>query len=50
MTEKDFEPIRSTSIAVAKWIGKTLGLPRKYIEEITRLAKVESKKERRRCI
>jgi len=45
MTEKDFEPIHSTSIAVAKWIGKTLGLPRKYIEEITRLAKVESKKK-----
>jgi len=45
MTKKDFEPIHSTSIAVAKWIGKTLGLPRKYIEEITRLAKVESKKK-----
>ena len=45
MTEKDFEPIRSASIAVAKWIGKTLGLPRKYIEEITSLAKVESKKK-----
>ena len=45
MTEKDFEPIRSAPIAVAKWIGKTLGLPRKYIEEITRLAKVESKKK-----
>jgi len=45
MTEKDFEPLHSTSIAVAKWIGKTLGLPRKYIEEITRLAKVESKKK-----
>jgi len=28
MTEKDFEPNRTTSIAVAKWIGKTLGLPR----------------------
>ena len=45
MTEKDFEPIHSTSVAVAKWIGKTLGLPRKYIEEITRLANVESKKK-----
>jgi len=45
MTEKDFEPIHSTSIAVAILIGKTLGLPRKYIEEITRLAKVESKKK-----
>ena len=45
MTEKDFEPIHSVPIAVAKWIGKTLGLPRKYIEEITRSAKVESKKK-----
>jgi len=45
MTEKDFESIHSAPIAVAKWIGKTLGLPRKYIEEITRLAKVESKKK-----
>jgi len=45
MAEKDFEPIHSASIGVAKWIGKTLGLPRKYIEEITRLAKVESKKK-----
>jgi len=45
MTEKDFEPIHSASIGVAKWIGKTMGLPRKYIEEITRLAKVESKKK-----
>jgi len=45
MTEKDFEALRSVSTPVAKWIGKTLGLPRKYIEEITRLAKVESKKK-----
>ena len=45
MTDKDFEVIRSTSIPVAKWVGKTLGLPRKYAEEITRLAKVESKKK-----
>ena len=45
MAEKDFEAIRSESTPVAKWIGKTLGLPRKYIEEITRLAKVESKKK-----
>ena len=45
MTDKDFEVIRSTSIPVAKWVGKTLGLPRKYAEEITRLANVESKKK-----
>ena len=41
MTEKDFEDIQSTPTPVAKWVGKTLGLPRKYAEEITRLAKVE---------
>jgi len=45
MTEKDFEDIQSTPTPVAKWVGKTLGLPRKYAEEITRLAKVESKKK-----
>ena len=45
ITAKDFEGIQSTSIPVAKWIGKTLGLPRKYVENITRLAKVESKKK-----
>ncbi len=44
MTEKDFGEIRFTSTPVAKWIGRTLGLPRKYAEEITRLANVESKK------
>jgi len=45
MTEKDFDDIQSTPTPVAKWVGKTLGLPRKYAEEITRLAKVESKKK-----
>ena len=45
MTEKDFEDLQSTPTPVAKWVGKTLGLPRKYAEEITRLAKVESKKK-----
>ena len=45
MTEKDFEDVQSTPTPVAKWVGKTLGLPRKYAEEITRLAKVESKKK-----
>jgi len=44
MTEKDFGEIRFTSTPVARWIGRTLGLPRKYAEEITRLANVESKK------
>ena len=44
MTETDLGEVRFTSTPVAKWIGRTLGLPRKYVEEITRLSNVESKK------
>ncbi len=44
MTEADLGEVRFTSTPVAKWIGRTLGLPRKYVEEITRLSNVESKK------
>ena len=44
MTETDLGEVRVTSTPVAKWIGRTLGLPRKYVEEITRLSNVESKK------
>ena len=44
MTESYLGEFRFTSTPVAKWIGRTLGLPRKYVEEITRLSNVESKK------
>lgn len=43
MTQKDLENIRSSQIPAAKWVGRTLGLPTKYVEEIFRLAKIDSK-------
>ncbi len=43
MSLEDFGEMRFTSTPVAKWIGRTLGLPRRYAEEITRLAKIEKK-------
>jgi predicted ribosome quality control (RQC) complex YloA/Tae2 family protein len=43
MTLKDLEGILSATIPVAKWIGRTLGLPSKYAEEICRISKINSK-------
>lgn len=41
ITEKDLLEILSISIPVVRWIGRTLGLPAKYAEEIVRLANVD---------
>ncbi len=41
--QKDLEGILSSQIQVSKWIGKTLGLPTKYVEYICKLAGVNSK-------
>jgi len=43
MTQKDLEEILSSSMPTAKWIGRTLGLPTKYAEEICRMSKIDSK-------
>ena len=43
MTQNDLEGILSATIPVAKWIGRTLGLPSKYAEEICRRSKIDSK-------
>jgi predicted ribosome quality control (RQC) complex YloA/Tae2 family protein len=41
--QKDLEGILSSDIQVSKWIGRTLGLPTKYVEYICKLAEVNSK-------
>lgn len=41
--QKDLEGILSSDIQVSKWIGRTLGLPTKYVEYICKLAEVDSK-------
>ncbi len=43
LTLKDIEGILSSSIYAAKWIGRTLGLPTKYAEEICKKAQIDSK-------
>lgn len=41
--QKDLEGILSSEIQVSKWIGRTLGLPTKYVEYICKLAGIDSK-------
>ncbi len=41
MTLKDLMDIKSVSTATVRWIGRTLGLPTKYAEEIMKLANID---------
>jgi len=41
ITRNDIEQIRTVQTAVARWIGRTLGLPTKYAEEIARIAGID---------
>ena len=41
VTQKDLAEIKSVSTVVVRWIGRTLGLPTKYAEEITRIAGID---------
>lgn len=44
MSEQDFKDLKITDLASAKWVGRTLGLPKKYVEAIFKLANVDPKK------
>jgi len=44
VTKKNFEEILSAP-SVGKWVGRTLGLPSKYVEEISNLAKIDPKEK-----
>lgn len=41
VTQKDLAEIKSVSTAAVRWIGRTLGLPTKYAEEVMRAAKID---------
>ncbi len=43
LKENDLKEILSGSVSSAKLIGRKLGLPTKYVEEIFRIAKIDSK-------
>ncbi len=44
ISESDFEDLKTTDLVSAKWVGRTLGLPKKYVEGIFEIASIDSKK------
>ncbi len=44
ISESDFDEVRTSDLVCVKWIGRTLGLPKKYAEGIFEIAKIDSKK------
>ena len=45
ISELDFEDLKTTDLVSGKWFGRTLGLPKKYVEGIFEIAAVDSKKD-----
>ena len=43
-TQNDLEEMRSTSTAAVRWIGRTLGLPSKYAEEVMRASGIDGQR------
>jgi len=44
ISESDFDDLKTTDLVSAKWVGRTLGLPKKYVEGIFQIADIDSKK------
>ncbi|AJW69712.1 ribosome rescue protein RqcH [Nitrosopumilus adriaticus] len=44
LSESDFDDLKTTELICAKWFGRTLGLPKKYVEGIFETANVDGKK------
>ena len=42
--ETDFDELKTTDIVAAKWFGRTLGLPKKYVEAVFEISQVDGKK------
>ncbi|MEK6866119.1 MAG: NFACT family protein, partial [Thermoproteota archaeon] len=43
ITESDFEELKTSDLAAAKWLGRTLGLPKKYVEGIFEMSDIDAK-------
>jgi len=41
--ESDFADLKKTDLIAGKWLGRTLGLPKKYVEGIFEIANIDSK-------
>ena len=43
ITESDFEELKISDLPAAKWLGRTLGLPKKYVEGIFEISDIDAK-------
>ncbi len=44
LKESDFDELKTTDLLAAKWFGRTLGLPKKYVEAVFEIAEIDGKK------
>ena len=44
IVQSDFDELKTTDLVAAKWFGRTLGLPKKYVEGIFDIANIDPKK------
>lgn len=44
LKESDFDELKTTDIIAAKWFGRTLGLPKKYVEAVFGLSEIDGRK------
>ncbi len=44
LTESNFDELKTTDLISAKWFGRTLGLPKKYVESIFEITNIDRKK------
>ena len=44
LKESDFDELKTTDLVAAKWFGRTLGLPKKYVEAVFEIAEIDGKK------
>ena len=42
--ESDFDELKTTDLVSAKWFGRTLGLPKKYVEGVFNIVNIDPKK------
>ena len=43
ISESSFDQLKTSNLSSAKWLGRTFGLPKKYVEGIFKIAKLDSK-------
>jgi predicted ribosome quality control (RQC) complex YloA/Tae2 family protein len=44
LKESDFNELKTTDMVAAKWFGRTLGLPKKYVEAVFKISEIDGKK------